>query len=76
MVTCGFSLFDLRKLYLDELFEYHAELIYILEQRKELPEGTYDKMKVKEGDREYDDRNEVRNLRRQIFKVAAPHKKP
>lgn len=75
MVTCGFSLFDLRKLYLDELFEYNAELVYILEQKKELPEGTYDKMKVKESNK-HDPQSEVRNLRRQLFKVVAPHKKP
>lgn len=76
MVMSGFSLFDLRKLYFDELFEYHGELVYILEQKKDLPEGTYDKMKVKEGNRENDPDREVKNLRRQLFKVTAPHKKP
>lgn len=75
MVTCGFSLFDLRKLYLDELLEYNNELVYILEQKKELPEGTYAKMNVKDN-KNHDPKSELSNLRRQLFKVVAPHKKP
>lgn len=43
MVRNGFSLYDLKKLYIDEFFNYYYELVYSLEQSKELPEGSYDK---------------------------------
>lgn len=73
MVTCGFSLFDLRKLYLDELMYFNDELVYTLEKKGEVSEGTYDKIKVKEKTI-HDPQSEVRNLRRQLFKVVAPKK--
>lgn len=42
MVKNGFSLLDVKQLYIDELFDYYGELVYILEQAKELPEGSYE----------------------------------
>lgn len=72
MVTCGFSLFDLRKLYLDELFYFYDELFYTLEKRGDVKEGTYDKIKAKENNQ--DDRETVKSLRRQLFRVVADKK--
>jgi len=44
MVKNGFSLLDIKKLYIDEFFNYYYELVYSLEQSKQLPEGSYDKV--------------------------------
>lgn len=49
MVINGFSLFDLRKLYLDELYEYHEHLFYNLEKTGKIKEGSYDKMMSSKG---------------------------
>lgn len=42
----GFSLLDLRKLYLDEFSMFYQELIYCLEEAGELKKGNYDKLMV------------------------------
>jgi len=44
MVIKGFSLFDLRKLYIDELYSFYEQLIYSLEKMGEVKEGSYDKI--------------------------------
>jgi hypothetical protein len=44
MVRNNFSLLELRKLYLDEFFSYYNELVYHMEQAKELPENSYEKV--------------------------------
>lgn len=44
MVTNGFSLLEVRKLFIDELFEFYKQIIYILEKRGEFKEGTFDKL--------------------------------
>ena len=44
MVNRGFSLRDLRKLYIDEFYEYAKNLIYILEKKGEIKEGTYSRL--------------------------------
>jgi hypothetical protein len=49
MVINGFSLSDLRKLYLDELYEYHEHLFYNLEKTGKIKEGSYDKMIASKG---------------------------
>lgn len=72
MVVRGFSLFDLRKLYLDELFEFYEELFYTLEQQGEVKEGTYDKIVLK--DNEKDVKATVNALRSGIL-GAMSHKK-
>lgn len=43
MVRQGFSLYELKKLYVDEFFYYYYELVHSLELAKELPDGSYDK---------------------------------
>lgn len=44
MVVSGFSLLEVKKLYLDEFVNYYQELFYTLEKRGEYQEGTYDKL--------------------------------
>ena len=63
MVVSGFSLLEVRKLYLDELYEYHKALIYTLEKKGEVKEGTY---------RKFDDADSVNELRAQLLKVTKP----
>lgn len=67
MVMSGFSLNNLRKLYIDELYEFYAELVYLLEQRKEVKDGSYAKIKQTEGGAE----DTVNILRKQIFSSIA-----
>lgn len=45
LVRKGFSLYDLKKLYIDEFFFYYYEMIYTMETAKELKEGSYDKIR-------------------------------
>lgn len=61
MVVHGFSLLELRKLYVDELFDYYKSLIYMLEKRGDVKEGSFDKLN--DGD------DVVKALRRQFFKA-------
>ena len=44
MIKNGFDLLDIKKLYIDEFFNYYYELVYSLEQSKQLPEGSYDRV--------------------------------
>lgn len=44
MVVNGFSLSDIKKLYIDELYDYYTELIYVLEKSGKIKKGTYTKM--------------------------------
>ena len=67
LVTSGFSLTEVRQLYLDEFIEYTNSLIYIKERKGELTKGTYNKLKKQDG-------NTVGNLRAQLFKIK-PHGK-
>lgn len=48
MVVFGFSLYDLRKLYIDELHEFYKELVFTLEERGELKKGSYNSVKAKD----------------------------
>lgn len=70
MVVSGFSLFDLRKLYIDELFAFHEELIYTLEQKGELKEGAYDKIVRSNRGRSTRVEDTVDSLRRQMLKIV------
>jgi len=45
MVQHGFDLTSLRKMYNDELMEYYAELVYVLEEVEKVKKGTYNKIK-------------------------------
>lgn len=44
MVIEGFSLSDLRKLYIDELYSYYEQMIYIMEKTGKVKEGSYAKI--------------------------------
>lgn len=71
LVINGFSLFDIRKLYIDELFFFYDETIYTLEKLGKVKEGEYDKIvssKKSKSD------NTVNLLRRQLFKSLADKK--
>lgn len=41
----GFTLQDVKSLYIDEFKEYYNETVYSLQISKSLPEGSYDKLK-------------------------------
>jgi len=60
----GFSLNEVRKLYLDEMFEFYKYAFFVLENRGEAKKGTYERMsgagKVE---------NTVNQLRSQLFKI-------
>ena len=45
MVTKGFSLRDLKEMYIDEMHEYYCELIYVMEKSGELKEEAYEKVR-------------------------------
>lgn len=45
LVKNGFSLLELRKLYIDEFFEYYYETVKYLEDVGEMKENTYDKVR-------------------------------
>jgi len=65
MVVSGFSLLELRKLYIDELDEYYKSLAYILEKKGEMKEGTFSKIEAADT---------VSELRNQLFRVMKPKK--
>lgn len=69
LVVSGFSLFDIRKLYIDEMYEYYQELFYTLEKSGDVKEGTYAKIvKSTQGKaREAEAENTVSALRKQMF---------
>jgi len=69
MVTCGFSLYELRKLYIDELHAYYLELLFLKEQKGEIKKGSYDKIKSRSNPSEVVDT--VALLRKQMFKSIA-----
>jgi len=59
MVVYGFSLLELRKLYLDELWDFYSALVKILKKRGELKEDSTEKIV---------DSDIVNSLRTQLFK--------
>jgi len=62
LVVSGFSLLELRKLYLDEFLSYYNSLVYIKEKKGEIKEGTYQTLKAK-GD------GDVFSLKKQLFSI-------
>jgi hypothetical protein len=44
MVKNGFSIEGLKRMYLDEFFEYYKEVIYFLEQSGQIEKGSYSKL--------------------------------
>lgn len=73
MVTCGFSLFEVKKLYIDEAHDYYYELVYHLEQEGKLKSGSYDKIKSRSKPSGVADT--VALLRKQMFKSIADSKR-
>lgn len=67
MVSNGFSLLELRKLYIDELFIFHDELFFTLERMGKVEKGTYAKINTTNKDIENDAQEIVNDMRRQIF---------
>lgn len=67
MVTCGFSLYELRKLYIDELHEFYFELVHILEESGKVTKGAYDKVRSR-GSAPLSASDTVASLRSQMFK--------
>ncbi len=73
MVVKGFSLFELRKLYIDELHSYYEQLFYNLEKMGEVKEGSYAKLISRsKGDRVEDT---VSQLRKQMMAGIAGKRK-
>lgn len=72
MVMYGFSLLELRNLYIDELYFFYEELFYNLEKSGKVEEGTYDK--IIGSKRKQDDAEIVDSLRSQLFKSVATKK--
>jgi hypothetical protein len=69
MVTYGFSLLEVRKLYIDEAHEYYKELVHNLEQQGKLKEGSYDK--IKSSNKGTGVADTVNLLRKQMYKSIA-----
>lgn len=62
MVINGFSLLEVRKLYLDEFLQYTNSVIYYKEKSGEYKAGTYEKVRGRGG-------NEVASLKKQLFNL-------
>lgn len=73
MVTYGFSLLELRKLYIDELHQYYNELVFNLEQQGKLKEGSYDKIKSRSKSTGVADT--INTLRKQMYNSIAKKNK-
>lgn len=71
MVVHGFSLIEVRKLYLDELGEYYKQTVYVLEKKGEFKEGTFDKIAHPAGDAKHT----VNQLRSALLGLKNPKKK-
>lgn len=69
MVINGFSLRELRKLFLDELYDYHDALFFTLEQTGVIKEGSYAKINNRKRDVPVEDT--INQLRKQLFKTIA-----
>jgi len=70
LVVSGFSLFDLRKLYIDELYEYYQETYYVKEKiTGEVKEGTY--AKIVNSNKSTHAEETVSLLRSQMFRSIA-----
>lgn len=72
MVVSGFSLLELKKLYVDEFHDYYDELVYILEERGEVKKGTYDKIRKKGGAENVE--STVNSLRSMMMKGISSRK--
>lgn len=64
LVMHGFSLLDVRKLYVDEMFEYYKFVFFHLENRGDAKKGTFEKL---DGMDQVD--QTVNQLRKQLMKT-------
>lgn len=64
LVVNGFSFWEIRKLYTDELAYFYKETIYTLEKTGKLKEGTYKAINTPQGQDV-----EVHNLRSQLKSI-------
>lgn len=64
LVVNGFSLLDVRKLYVDEMFDFYKYVFFFLEQKGEVKKGTYERM---DG---ISQKDTVGQLRKQLFKAT------
>jgi hypothetical protein len=69
-VVNGFSLLEVRKLYLDEMYEYQDHLFFVLEQTGAVKEGTYDKI-MSSTKKDIPVEDTINQLRKQMFKTIA-----
>jgi hypothetical protein len=76
MVVFGFSLLDLRKLYIDELHDFYTELIFTLEERGELKKGSYNNVRAKLVTPKQSSSDTVSSLRSQMLKAISGMNKP
>lgn len=72
MVVSGFSLLEVRKLYIDEMYTYYEELFYTLEKLGKVKDGSYAKIKRSDNSTQVEDT--VSQLRKQLFKSIASKK--
>lgn len=72
MVVNGFSLLELRKLYIDELYFFYEELFYSLEKTGKVEEGSYDKIRSSNNDDS--DEATVSELKKQLFRSIGKKK--
>lgn len=66
MVLNGFSILEVRKLYLDEFYEYYRETYYNLEVMGKIKKGSYSKLTSRQ--KAPDPKDTVKKIKSQIFK--------
>lgn len=64
LILNGFTLYEVRNLYLDEMVDFYKQTVGVLEKKGEFKEGTYDRLQGKS-----DAPSVINQLRRGIAKV-------
>lgn len=67
----GFSLLEVRKLYIDELHYFYKETIYALEKNGTIKEGAYAKVSRVSGDKREETESTIGALRNQMFRALS-----
>lgn len=75
MVVNGFSLLELRKLYIDEFYDFYEHLFFTLEQTGKIKEGSHAKIASKTRGSEAGAKETVSLLRKQMFRSIADKNK-
>lgn len=72
LVVNGFSLLELRKLYLDELYDFEEHTIFTLEQMGTFKAGSYDKLiGIKNKNKVVQVEDTINQLRQQLKNTVA-----